>query len=287
MSACAAGIASAVEVSANVQLEGSIRTIEKDESGNTQESWFTLNQKDQKDSDGLIFDVAGEKAGAHFQLWYTYTGSDAAISARSTYIWVKPLDFVKVSVGDVSASTYTEQIECWKVPTGAAAIDAKGGDFSNGIVDGAGFLLELTPVKGLWVGLGATSPSVGTAFASTGSSEIHAYGIGAKYQINDAISVAASWRDAGTKSKAVDSQGEKILSAGADFTGSASYAFLNARFNFSTADSTTYALGESASGTEKLYDIARCCCRQLLCCNTGRCKSGIKPSCYIPSFWRQ
>ena len=61
----------AVDISSTVKMNADI--VRK--SGDNVE-FFAVNNKDQKDSDALIFSANGEKAGGQFQLWYRFDGTD-------------------------------------------------------------------------------------------------------------------------------------------------------------------------------------------------------------------
>ena len=249
---------SAVDFAARVYMTGDVAggniAVEKDENGEltgeTSGYVFKLNETDQKDADALVLSVNGDKAGAQFQMWYKYTGADPMdLGVRSTSLWFKPIDMVKVTVGDVSVKTYNEMIDYWKVAVGNSADEhnnwGEGGQWSSyATVEGAGLSVEVTPIDGLWINAGVMAPT-GSAFATLTKEEkkYGAYGVAAKYS-NIAglpLSVATSWRDNGKGSY-------KIAAVGADYGNNYAagiYGMLNARLRFeqkAADDKTTIQL---------------------------------------------
>lgn len=201
---------------------------------------FKLNTQDQKDDDALKVSVNGDKAGAQFQFWYNYAGNDAALKVRSTSLWFKPIDQIKVKVGDLSTGTYKEMVHWWKDPCGASYAAAGGWDggySAFATVEGAGAEVEVTPVAGLWltagIAAGAGKNFITLVKDNSDANTNGAYGAAVKYDFNGALSLpltaAISWRDAGKG-------GNKILAIGADYGnnwGEGFYGFLNARMFFS------------------------------------------------------
>lgn len=231
--ACAASMF-AVDFSARAVMEGQIAkgSFVKDKDP-TAQIW-NLSKKDQKDADALIMSVNAGNAGAQFQFWYNYDGSGAApLNVRNTNIWFKPIDSLKITVGDVSYSTYKEMIDWWKVADGQSA-SAHGRWTWSGFstVEGSGIGCEWSPIAGLDLNAGVTA-GAGNDFASLEKekSTYAAWGAGAKYSLSGMglpASVAVSYRDAG-KGK------EKILSIGADYGNNWAdgfYGFINARLRF-------------------------------------------------------
>ena len=271
----------AADVSARVIMEGSLASG----SGDTVKL-LTLNQKDQKDDDALIFSINDGKAGANFQAWYKYDGSDGAqkLGVRSANVWFKPIDQIKVTIGDVSIGTYKEMIHWWKDPTGASrsyhgAWRSKYSAYA--VAEGSGFAVEVTPVDGLWIAAAVAAPQTetfkadgsvdalggGTAgtFFTKDSDARAAWGAGVKYDFNGLLGIpltaAITYRDGGnylehnvTWQVAYESL-PKILAIGADYGNpwaNGIYAMLNARLHFSPADSWGWGTTEDV----KLRGIA-------------------------------
>ena len=102
---CAASMF-AVDFAATIKMAGDIAGGAVTEGTADTTYIWKLNSNDQKDADALVVSVNGDKAGANFQFWYNYAGNDADLKVRSTNLWFKPIDMVKVTVGDVSVKTY-------------------------------------------------------------------------------------------------------------------------------------------------------------------------------------
>ncbi len=217
----------AADFAARAVMEGNIAGGKKDEA-----TIWSLSAKEQKDGDALIVSVNGDNAGAQFQMWYKYDASGSApLNIRNTNIWFKPIDMLKVTVGDVSVGTLKEMIDYWKVGSGERADAHKPWTWSSyASVEGPGLSLELTPIAGLWLNAGVTAKP-GTTFATIkkDSFEYAGYGVAAKYTFADfPLNAAISWRDAG-KGK------EKILAVGAEYGNNYSDGFfgmLNVRMRF-------------------------------------------------------
>ena len=185
---------SAVDFAAKVYMTGDVAggniAVEKNEDGTLKNSSngyvFKLNETDQKDADALVLSANGDKAGAQFQMWYKYDGAgSAAPSIRSTSLWFKPIDMLKITVGDVSIKTYNEMLHYWKDPVGGSYDDwnswtAKYSSFAT--VEGAGINLELVPVAGLTINAGM-APGAGKNFATISKTEhsVAAYGLSVQY----------------------------------------------------------------------------------------------------------
>ncbi len=229
----------AANFAARVVMEGKVAdgTIAKDKKATTT-NFLTLDKKDQKDADALVISTSGDKAGANFQFWYNYAGNDADLKVRSTNLWFKPVDMVKVTVGDVSVGTYKEMLDWWKVGKGEAAADHVAWGWSGfATVEGSGISVEVTPIDGLWLNAGVTADT-GSAFATLkkDANTYAAYGVGAKYAIPGMpMSAAITWRDAGKDA-------EKILSVGAEYGNmwaAGFYGFLNIRARFENIEYAT------------------------------------------------
>lgn len=241
---CAASMF-AVDFAATVHMEGQVAGgAVTDGTSDTTYIW-NLNKKDQKDADALKLSVNGDQAGANFQFWYNYSGAGTdALQVRSTSIWVKPIDMLKITVGDVSNATFTEMLHWWKDPIGqnwnADADDANlmswDGVYQNyATVEGSGILAELTPVDGLTITAGIAAGAGNNFITFTENVDratVGAYGASVKYNLNGVagipVNIAVAWRDAGN-------DGNKVLAIGADYGNAFAegfYGFLNARMLF-------------------------------------------------------
>ncbi|MCR4741648.1 MAG: hypothetical protein K5866_02085 [Treponema sp.] len=253
--ACAASMF-AVDIAARVVLDGTIADgtidINGDETKESTLNFWKLSKYDQKDSDALVMSVNGDKSGAQFQMWYKYDGSgSAAPSIRSTSLWFKPIDMLKVTVGDVSVGTYKESIDWWKAPAGeAASAHATYTWSSYATVEGSGISLELTPIDGLWlnagIAAGADNEFATISFDETENETYKAWGAAAKYDfaglLGLPLSAAVSYRDAGKDDV-------KIAAIGAEYGnrwGDGFYGFLNARTRF---ENFTYTYTDTSTAT--------------------------------------
>ena len=240
--ACAASMF-AVDIAARVVLDGTIADgtidINKDDKKESTLNFFKLNAYDQKDADALVMSLNGDKSGAQFQMWYKYDGSgSAAPSIRSTSLWFKPMDMLKVTVGDVSVKTYSESLDYWKAPAGEAANAHQTYTWSSyATVDGAGISVEVTPISGLWLNAGIAAGTdkefAEISFDGDKENETHkAWGAAAKYDfaglLGLPLSAAVSYRDAGKDDV-------KIAAIGAEYGNryaAGFYGFLNVRTRF-------------------------------------------------------
>ncbi len=237
--ACAASMF-AVDISSTVKMDA---TLAKKNGDNA--DFLTLNSKDQKDGDALIFSANGEKAGAQFQLWYNYNGKDklsaettakaksekdltlvytttvaGTLQVRNVNLWFKPVDMLKVNVGDTSISSYKERIFWWHGVYGAAP--GTWGAFGGDYLAGNGVKVELNPIEGLSLA-GAILPGVGKAWVTSGVDGYGAYAASAKYAFGPA-SATVIFADKG--------KGEqKLLGIGGDFSSNGFYAFANVTLN--------------------------------------------------------
>ncbi len=177
---------------------------------------------------------------------------NSMIQARSTSIWVKPVDWLKITLGDVSCGTYCEKLHWWKAAAGNDYASAKSWDHgysSFASVEGAGIAAELTPVDGLTVVAGIAA-GCDTNFLSfvEGSSTVAvgAYGLSAVYNLSSVaeipLSIGVSWRDEGTDKV-------KILAVGFDYGNAFAdgfYGMLNARMFFSNKVGGNYLTANNA-----------------------------------------
>ena len=177
---CAASMF-AVDFAATIKMAGDIAGGAVTEGTADTTYIWKLNSNDQKDADALKLSVSGDQAGASFQFWYKYSNGAAPTAAttadtnedgshkgtyttaittnsmlqvRSTSIWVKPIDQLKITLGDVSCGIFGEKLHYWKDPCGndyASASSWDHGYSSYATVEGAGIAAELTPIDGLTV----------------------------------------------------------------------------------------------------------------------------------------
>ena len=254
---CAASMF-AVDFAATVKMAGDIAGGAVTEATNDATYIWKLNSNDQKDNDALKLSVSGDQAGASFQFWYKYTSGTAPtatttasgttyttaittnsmLQARSTSIWVKPIDQLKITIGDVSCGTFGNKLDYWKDPVGNDHTRASSwvlGYSSYATVEGAGIAAELTPIEGLTVvaGIAAGCDTNFITFTENVSqATVKAYGASVMYNLSSVagipVNVGVSWRDGGTDAP-------KILAVGADYGNAYAdgfYGMLNARMFF-------------------------------------------------------
>ena len=252
---CAASMFAA-DFAAKVYLTGDVAGGETDKDTYI----WKMNKQDQKDADALVVSTNGDNAGANFQFWYNYDASGKAdLLVRSTSIWFKPVDMLKVTLGDVEIGTYKEMLHWWKDPAGGSYAQAGSWDHgysSYATVSGSGITFELTPMSGLYItgGIisGADSNFV-TFVKNADKPTIKAYGAAVKLDLNALASIpltaAVSWRDEGTNAT-------KVLAIGADYGNAWAngiYAMLNARMLFDDSIAA-YGSGEKTYLTGISFD---------------------------------
>lgn len=286
---CAASMF-AVDFAATIKMAGDIAGGAVTEGADTTYIW-KLNSNDQKDADALKLSVSGDQAGASFQFWYKYsngaapsasatttaaTGDDGTttyttttnittnsmLQVRSTSIWVKPIDQLKITLGDVSCGIFGEKLHYWKDPCGndyASASSWDHGYSSYATVEGAGIAAELTPIDGLTVvaGIAAGCDTNFISFVENVSTvAVKAYGVSAAYNLSSVadlpVTIGVSWRDEGTDAI-------KILAIGADYGNAFAegfYGMLNARMFFSqkVGSATVSATGKDYKMTGIAFD---------------------------------
>ena len=234
----------AVDFSANVQVKGDVAGFKFVDDKSTI-TLFGFENTDQKDADALVLSANTDNSGAQFQFWYEYVGGEeAALKVRSTSLWFKPLDMLKITVGDLDVGTYSEKLHYWKAPIANAYSQWYNGYSSTAVVSGAGFLCELTPIDGLWISLGTAAGTDSSTIVLNWADGVPddnkfwygAWGVGAKYDLNGLagipLSVGVSWRDNGKDDW-------KVLAIGADYGvlyGDGLYAMLNGRLRFNEGD---------------------------------------------------
>lgn len=240
----------AVDISSTVKMNADI--VRK--SGDNVE-FFAVNNKDQKDSDALIFSANGEKAGGQFQLWYRFDGTDggksykdiskkeAGTSAgsweddnvdgtphglriRNVNLWFKPIDMIKVTVGNVSVDSYTEKIFYWHGVHGEKP--GTWGNFGGDYIAGVGVKTEVSPISGLDITF-AFMPGIDTAWISTAEgSKVTNFALKAKYSNIADLPLSATVVYA-------DKDQNKFIGIGADYGnlyGAGLYAFANISIAF-------------------------------------------------------
>ena len=286
---CAASMF-AVDFAATIKMAGDIAGGAVTEGADTTYIW-KLNSNDQKDADALKLSVSGDQAGASFQFWYKYsngaapsasatttaaTGDDGTttyttttnittnsmLQVRSTSIWVKPIDQLKITLGDVSCGIFGEKLHYWKDPCGndyASASSWDHGYSSYATVEGAGIAAELTPIDGLTVvaGIAAGCDTNFISFVENVSTvAVKAYGVSAAYNLSSVadlpVTIGVSWRDEGTDAI-------KILAIGAEYGNAFAegfYGMLNARMFFSqkVGSATVSATGKDYKMTGIAFD---------------------------------
>ena len=284
---CAASMF-AVDFAATIKMAGDIAGGAVTEGADTTYIW-KLNSNDQKDADALKLSVSGDQAGASFQFWYKYSNGAAPTAAttadtnedgshkgtyttaittnsmlqvRSTSIWVKPIDQLKITLGDVSCGIFGEKLHYWKDPCGndyASASSWDHGYSSYATVEGAGIAAELTPIDGLTVvaGIAAGCDTNFISFVENVSTvAVKAYGVSAAYNLSSVadlpVTIGVSWRDEGTDAI-------KILAIGADYGNAFAegfYGMLNARMFFSqkVGSATVSATGKDYKMTGIAFD---------------------------------
>ncbi len=222
--ACAASMF-AVDFAARNYMSGSIAGGDKDSA-----YIWKLNSSNQKDTDALVLSADGEKAGAKMQFWYKYDGvsNDAKVAyngvygidgsanqvlrVRSVSIWFKPIDMLKITVGDLSTKLFGETLHYWKDPAGTKDL----GFSSYGTVEAPGINIDVTPIDGLLVtaGIAPGTDKNFVSFVKDADASVLAYGAGAKYDLNGIagipLAVGIEFRSAGTKA-------EKVLGIGASY----------------------------------------------------------------------
>ena len=236
----------AVDFSATVKMDTEIAAKNGDAV-----DFLKIKSKDQKDSDALIISGSSDKAGGQFQLWYQYDGTDGGnlyrdltkleanksngawendnlykphgLRIRNVNLWFKPIDQIKVTIGNVAIDSYKEQIFWWHGVYGAkpGSWGAFGGEY---IGTQAGVKAEIKPIDNLTFEA-ALFQGIDTAQFSTASGyEYKGYAVKAKYGF-DGGSAAAVFADKGK-------DGQKYVAIGADYSGIAGlYFFGNLSFN--------------------------------------------------------
>ena len=108
----------AADVSAKVKVDGSILNLDKD--GNF--SALQVNHNSEGWNPDIALSVSGDNAGASVS-FYNTQNADKAIKADNYSIWFKPVDALKVTVGQYSNNLNQESIDWCQTETG---IDTQG-----------------------------------------------------------------------------------------------------------------------------------------------------------------
>ncbi|MEE3313370.1 MAG: hypothetical protein VZR56_04325 [Treponema sp.] len=126
--AAAAGIAFAAE--ANVTARGSMNVVQFESTSGAKPKVFSFDNNNNDHYEwsqgGLKFDFSGEKAGGSLVM----DGHDSIIESMT--VWCKPLDVLKLTIGDQNVCTNVESIDWSKLYN----------------VDTKGFAVTLSPVEG-------------------------------------------------------------------------------------------------------------------------------------------
>jgi len=263
MAAMVAGAAFAADAKASIQLWGSL--VKGSTAEDSTVDFLTVNDTTQKDTDAFIFDFSGEKAGGHFQLYYTSSATDgSAITARGAKIWFKPFDMLKVTVGNVEdGGLYKERITWWKVPVGAPLLhqdDWWRARWNGYMVSAYGVMAEISPIAGLNI-TAAITPGKDTAFVTSAENSYTQYALIAKYQIMDSVSAGIGFCDNGYGSY-------KKLRFGADYSASGLYAMLQGNLFFDDPNFTT----QGWSDASKVWTLTGICIDNYFEYSTGALK---------------
>lgn len=235
--ACAASMF-AVDFAARNYMTGSIM-------GGGKDSFYLwqLNEQNQKDADALVLSADMGNAGAKTQLWYTYNGKDgndaANLKVRNTSIWFKPIDQIKITVGDSSVKLFGETLHYWKDPVGNQIGQGWNGYSGYGTIEGSGISVDVTPMEGLLItaGIAAGTKQHFIDFVKDVDPTVKAWGAGVKYDLNGLagipLAVGVEFRSAGSKA-------EHVLGIGATYGARYAegfYAMVEARLRMNENDS--------------------------------------------------
>lgn len=236
------------------------KTQKKDEDAKYE--FFKLNEKPQKDDDGLIIEFSDGSFGGRLALWYAvnasinkdnprnYGNDGSKLSFRRSNLWFKPSTSLKLTVGYVgNDQLYKEKIDDWKVgnPFSYRQRDwvAHPGYINNSDVDEMGLGFESRAVEGLIL-TGAIARKWGTpgayesfAFWSkdgNGDPVYGAWGLTARYYPGNDICFQAAFRDNG-------SEDWKVARCAIGYEGNGFYAFAQPCFGIDwNKDESKYQL---------------------------------------------
>jgi hypothetical protein len=167
---------------------------------------FKLGSPGQSDGDLLTFSVSTDVAGANAQIRTGDAADDTAAKVRNLAVWFKPVSMVKVTIGNIGSGLFTEQLNWWHVPTGAAGGNSWSSDSG---VSGKGINLDITPIEALTIS-GGVAPGFNNALLIdydllTAAKELAVgpntkAGVTAKYKIEGVGTVGAGYRYNGANS---------------------------------------------------------------------------------------
>lgn len=182
---CGSGALAFGDMSAKIYVAGSLA----DDAGNG----LVLDNKTQEYlyPGMLSFSYTGKNAGASFNLYSIALAGGSTVKFQKATVWLKPQPTLKLSLGEVGAFSYTEQLDWWKAPTAGSLANA---GYSNNIAsDGsAGLSLESTIVPSLTL-TAVVAPGYGKGLEADEGKNFK-FGGAAKYDIKDKGSAAVGYR---------------------------------------------------------------------------------------------
>jgi len=196
------------------------------------EGGFLVSNENQNDDDLLSFTLAGEKAGAYFRL-HSASNSDAAVTMRKLELWLKPIDMLKIKIGNVGGGLFTETIDWWQTANGV-------GGWENDIVAAAegGVSVDLTPIDALSITV-SLAPGYNAGLWDSSDSENQDFnaanvkwGVVAKYAIDGVGTIGAGFKF--NEAYSGNNNEYRLVRAGFDFTaveGLRAFIQGNIRFN--------------------------------------------------------
>ena len=147
----------AADVSAGVRIEGSL--FDFSDAGSKA---LTISHNNQFYHAPIAFSISDDKAGGTLKL--TDLTSNAVVS-RCWSIWFKPIDVLKITVGEFGNNMNQEQIDWCNTDSG---IGAEDGTWSLSLTPADGLSIDLSLVPG-WDNAWMNSPKGGdSTFAKTG-----------------------------------------------------------------------------------------------------------------------
>lgn len=230
----------AIDVKARIVLSGNLVEESQKSGSDPKYEFFKLNEKAQKDDDGIVIEVNGGNYGGRMGLWYSVDSgtadSGSSVSFRRSNIWIKPVEQMKITTGYVGCDQlFKEKIDDWKVGS-PFKFDERDwsnhpGYVNNADVDEMGFCLELIPVNGLivtgavarrWGNPGTYGKPFWEYETENNSSTFEAWGLTARYYYNG-FCFQAAYRDNGQESW-------KIARAGVGYEKDSLFAFIQPCF---------------------------------------------------------
>ncbi|WP_191016655.1 hypothetical protein [Treponema zioleckii] len=174
----------ALDVDAKFNIEGNLANGGK----GTSTRFIEINEQEQKNTDGFIVNVNGEKAGGMLSMIWTFEGdkstdtsvttiseekygqttytttlSDfykANVAIRRANVWFKPADWVKITAGTFIQHLYWDHMRWWQDVYGNKIGKSKWMNYREGSgvdsgFNGAGLAVEFKPVPALSIELAA------------------------------------------------------------------------------------------------------------------------------------